>query len=79
MKAKQIYIGKNPAYFSDHEVGGEYVEIENETYYRISNNDTMRPFFMSIVSDSNHWMFLSSNGGITAGRKDSRVIDFESN
>ncbi|MFP8488093.1 hypothetical protein ACKGJO_03255 [Gracilimonas sp. Q87] len=24
---------------------------------------------MSIVSDSNHWMFISSNGGITAGRK----------
>ena len=30
----------------------------------------MRPFFMSIVSDSNHWMFISSNGGLTAGRKD---------
>ena len=26
---------------------------------------------MSIVSDSNHWMFISSNGGLTAGRKDS--------
>lgn len=26
---------------------------------------------MSIVSDSNHWMFLSSNGGLTAGRKNS--------
>lgn len=24
---------------------------------------------MSIVSDSNHWMFISSNGGLTAGRK----------
>jgi hypothetical protein len=28
----------------------------------------MRPFFMSIISDSNHWMFISSNGGLTAGR-----------
>lgn len=67
---KEIYIGKSPAYFTDHKVSGEYVDIENETYYKISNNDAMRPFFMSIVSDSNHWMFLSSNGGITAGRKD---------
>ncbi len=76
MKGKQIYIGKNPAYFTDYAVSGEYVEIENETYYKISNNDTMRPFFMSIVSDSNHWMFLSSNGGITAGRKDSDMALF---
>ncbi|MEM6360544.1 MAG: hypothetical protein AAF731_10655 [Bacteroidota bacterium] len=30
----------------------------------------MRPFFMSIVSDSNHWMFIGSNGGLSAGRKD---------
>ncbi|MEJ1223546.1 hypothetical protein [Sediminicola sp. 1XM1-17] len=76
MMGKQIYIGKNPAHFTDHKVGGEYVEIENETYYRISNNDAMRPFFMSIVSDSNHWMFLASNGGITAGRKDSDMALF---
>ena len=39
--------------------------IDGEMYYQISNNDAMRPFFMSIVSDSNHWMFVSSNGGIT--------------
>ena len=29
----------------------------------------MPPFFMSIVSPSDHWMFISSNGGLTAGRK----------
>jgi len=49
----------------------EYVKIEDEHYYKINNNDALRPFFMSIVSDSNHWMFISSNGGVTAGRKDS--------
>eukprot|EP01093_Parvamoeba_rugata_P019990 TRINITY_DN9428_c0_g1_i4.p1 TRINITY_DN9428_c0_g1~~TRINITY_DN9428_c0_g1_i4.p1 ORF type:complete len:381 (-),score=81.89 TRINITY_DN9428_c0_g1_i4:542-1684(-) len=36
----------------------------------------MRPFFMSIVSDSNHWMFISSNGGLTAGRKNSENAIF---
>jgi len=46
------------------------VKIENEIYYQISNVDTMRPFFMSILSDSNHWMFIGSNGGLSAGRKD---------
>ncbi|MCC5928736.1 MAG: hypothetical protein JJU28_05780 [Cyclobacteriaceae bacterium] len=30
----------------------------------------MPDFFISIVSDSDHWMFLSSNGSLTAGRKD---------
>jgi hypothetical protein len=29
----------------------------------------MRPFFMSIVSDSDHCMFIYSNGGLSAGRK----------
>ncbi len=45
------------------------VTIENEIYYKISNHDEMESFFMSIVSDSNHWMFISSNGGLSAGRK----------
>nr|WP_321234186.1 hypothetical protein [uncultured Psychroserpens sp.] len=52
------------------------VEIDNESYYKISNSDKMRPFFMSIVSDSNHWMFISSNGGLTAGRKNSEYALF---
>ena len=47
------------------------VQIAGENYFKISNSDTLRPFFMSIVSDSNHWMFISSNGGLSAGRKHS--------
>lgn len=54
-----------------HTVKGELITFENESYYKISNSDKMRPFFMSIVSDSNHWMFISSNGGLSAGRKNS--------
>ncbi|WP_242158041.1 hypothetical protein [Aestuariivivens sediminis] len=53
------------------EVKGELVNLNGEQFYKISNCDKMRPFFMSIVSDSNHWMFISSNGGLTAGRKNS--------
>jgi hypothetical protein len=34
------------------------IEIDNEVFFKISNVDQMRPFFMSIVSDSNHWMFI---------------------
>ncbi len=47
------------------------LKIEGENFYCISNYDEMRPFFMSIVSDSHHWMFISSNGALSAGRKNS--------
>ena len=46
----------------------EIVMIDDEEYFKISNVDNMPTFFMSIVSDSNHWMFIASNGGVTAGR-----------
>ncbi|MCF7569003.1 hypothetical protein L3X37_11600 [Sabulilitoribacter arenilitoris] len=58
------------------EVKGELVNLNGEQFYKISNNDEMRPFFMSIVSDSNHWMFISSNGGLAAGRKNSEYALF---
>ncbi|WP_405564814.1 hypothetical protein [Polaribacter sp. Asnod6-C07] len=57
-------------------ITGELVTLENESYYKISNSHTMRPFFMTIVSDSNHWMFISSNGGLTAGRKNAEYAIF---
>lgn len=44
------------------------VVFGNTTFYQITNIDKMRPFFMTILSSSNHWMFVSSNGGLTAGR-----------
>ena len=65
-----IYIGSKLASFHNSEVKGELINFDNEVYYKISNSDKMRPFFMSLVSNSNHWMFISSNGALTAGRKD---------
>ena len=37
--------------------------------YKISNVDRMDPFLMSLTSSDNHWMFISSNGALTAGRE----------
>lgn len=51
-------------------------KIKNEEWFKISNVDSLRPFFMSIVSDSNHWMFISSNGGLSAGRKNAEYALF---
>ena len=67
---KKIYLGKNEADFSEKKVEGKLVQLGNETYYKISHFDEMRPFFMTVVSHSNHWMFISSTGGLSAGRKD---------
>lgn len=66
-----MYIGEKEASFGANGVKGKLINIGKESYYKISNVNEMRPFFMSIVSDSNHWMFISSNGGLTAGRKNS--------
>ena len=52
------------------------VLINNEIFYKIADVNTMRPFFMSIVSDSNHWLFVASNGGISAGRKNAQFALF---
>ena len=49
-------------------VSGEFIHIDGERYYAICNVDRMAPFFISVVSDSDHWMFVSSTGGLTAGR-----------
>lgn len=49
---------------------GGYVDVDGERFYRIENVDAMPPFLMSVVSDSDHWMFASSTGALTAGRHD---------
>lgn len=55
----------------DRAPAGSIVTRENEQFYLLENYDAMPPFLMSIVSDSDHWMFISSSGGMTAGRKNS--------
>ncbi|MEM9403876.1 MAG: hypothetical protein AAGA44_15495 [Pseudomonadota bacterium] len=50
------------------EVAGEFVDLDGERYYVIRNVDRMPPFFISVVSNDDHWLFVSSTGGLTAGR-----------
>ncbi|NGX16261.1 hypothetical protein [Wenzhouxiangella sp. XN24] len=49
-------------------VRGEFVDIAGERYYAIRHVDKMQPFFVSVVSSDDHWLFASSTGGLTAGR-----------
>ena len=75
MNKSQTFFDKNETELINDQTM-QIVTLEGENYYKIANNDTMRPFFMSIVSDSNHWLFISSNGGLTAGRKNAEFALF---
>ncbi len=63
-----LFIGESDQQLPEQCIQGEYVHMLGEVYYRIQNYDAMKPFFMSIISSSNHWLFISSTGGLSAGR-----------
>ena len=46
------------------------VDLDGRRFYRIGGYDELPPFFMTLVSASDLWVFVSSTGGITAGRGD---------
>ena len=48
---------------------GKYIDINGEKFYEIRNYDAMQPFFISIASDTDLWMYLSSTGGLSCGRR----------
>ncbi len=52
----------------DNTVSGEFLDFDGDRYYAIRNVDTMPPFFISVISNVDHWLFVSSTGGLTAGR-----------
>jgi len=47
---------------------GSFVEAFGGRYYRIAHSDRLPTFLMNVVSSSDLWLFLASNGGLTAGR-----------
>ncbi len=74
-----LYVGRAAVDMHQPPVHGGFIEMSGETTYRISNYDQMPPFFMSLVSGADHWLFISSNGGLTAGRidADSALFPYE--
>lgn len=69
-KSKRIYIGDSVSENKEKKITGRIVSQDGVRYYRIGNYDKMDPFFMSLVSSGDHWMFISSNGALTAGRRE---------
>ena len=48
----------------------DFVSLDGEDYIRISAVDALPPFLMNLPTDTDLWMFISSTGGLTAGRRD---------
>jgi len=47
----------------------EFLTVGGELFVTIRDVDQLPPFLMSVVSASDHWLFVSSRGGLTAGRR----------
>ncbi len=48
---------------------GSFVTRAGQSYYKISQAECLKPFFIQVASASDIWIFLSSKGGVTAGRQ----------
>ena len=64
----EIVVGTTALHQSTRPVAGDFVRVDGEDAYRIENVDRMPPFFVSVVSDADHWLFASSTGALSAGR-----------
>ena len=51
-------------------VVGGLASVDGVEHYRIEGLEHMEPFLMSVVSDCDLWMFVSSTTALTAGRVD---------
>jgi hypothetical protein len=67
-KNQTIFIAETQQKQASGDVTGSYVSLFGEKFYKIENYHEMPPFFMSLISSSDHWMFISSTGGLSAGR-----------
>ena len=45
-----------------------YLDLFDRRFYRISDYDRLPPFFMTVVGSGDAWLFVSSAGGLAAGR-----------
>ncbi len=69
-KKYKTYIGNSASENVQKKITGEIIDHDGVGFYKISNYDKMPPFLMSLVGAGNHWMFISSNGALTAGRRE---------
>ncbi len=49
-----------------------FITIDSIPYYKINDSQKLLPFFIQAASSSDIWLFMSSNGGVTAGRENAQ-------
>lgn len=69
MSHSPAYINQAPLHSHSANPHGFLTSYEGENMYGIEAYHQMPPFFMSISSSSDLWMYLSSKGSLTAGRQ----------
>ena len=47
---------------------GSFIDRDGQRYYRIGGVEHMAPFLLTVVSDSDLWLYASTSGGLTTGR-----------
>lgn len=62
---------KRPAAVGGRQVNTEYRQLDGEQVHCLTHVNRLDPFFMSLVSGDDHWMFVASNGALTCGRSHS--------
>lgn len=53
----------------EHEAREGFTRIDGERFYCIPGFDALDPFLMTLANDGDLWMYVSSAGGLTAGRR----------
>ena len=66
---KGVWINRTALHKIRGTVAGSLVEQSAEPWYCITNFDRMAPFLITLPSASDHWMFVSSTGALTCGRR----------
>ncbi len=64
-----MQVGNNILHTEKKQATGAFVTIGGERFYEITHYDAMQPFFISLASDTDLWMYIASTGGLTAGRR----------
>eukprot|EP00668_Euglena_longa_P001839 GGOE01002159.1.p1 GENE.GGOE01002159.1~~GGOE01002159.1.p1 ORF type:complete len:1161 (-),score=301.87 GGOE01002159.1:347-3799(-) len=66
--SSELFVAETPYVKGPSKIHGEYLNLNGESWYKIAQYDKMQPFFVSLVSASNFWLYASSNGGLSCGR-----------
>jgi hypothetical protein len=69
MTSPPLQLGATPLAPPSGPVSGRLVDAFGERCYVVENAQAMAPFLMTLVSDADLWLYVASNGALTAGRR----------